>query len=71
MDLDHARRRIMEAPDVPAISDVLLQALELAGRFDIAITEATYRIDELERHNRELRTQIADMRDSLRAGLRP
>lgn len=64
MDLDDARRRVMEAPDVPAISDVLLEALEVIGRIDVALADATHRL-------RILEGELEEMRRNLRAGLRP
>ena len=64
MDLDHARRRVQESPDVPPLSDVLLELLELAGKLDVSLAAAHQRVQDLER-------EMAEMTRNLRAGLRP
>ena len=58
MDLDFARSRIMQAPDVPALSDVVLELLTIVGQLDSLVAASVQRVQILEEGIATLQEQI-------------
>lgn len=51
MDLDHARRLIQEAADMPPLSDIVLDLLAVIGNLDDHLARLKLRVQDLEREH--------------------